>query len=235
MGEIAAGLTHEINQPLSAITNYTEGCIQRIEQNNADPNDIRKALEIVTDQADRAGQIINRIRGFIKKKETKKEKLHIDEIIDEALDLIKTDVDRRDITFNVENDAAELIVDVDKIQIQQVMMNLIRNGGDAMNEHGSKNRVLTIKTTTTEDGDVEFSVTDTGPGIPKEKISQIFDPFFTTKSSGLGLGLNICQSIVESHGGRMWATSPKGKGATIHFTLPQSSKGITHKEKKRAA
>jgi PAS domain S-box-containing protein len=234
LGEMAAGLAHEINQPLSAITNYTEGCIQRLENKTAEPEAIRDALKIVTEQADRAGQIISRIRGFVKKEAVEKQKLGTADIIEEAVRLVKPDLERRGIDLSTDLEMSECPVSVDKIQIQQVILNLIRNASDAMEEHGTKSQKITVSTKVTDDNTVEISVTDTGPGIPKAKLNQIFDPFYTTKSSGLGLGLNICQSIIESHGGRMWATSSK-KGAAIHLTLPLAIKGFNNKEKQRAA
>ncbi len=238
MGEMAAGLAHEINQPLAAIVNYTEGCIQRLDSNDAKPDQIRDVLKIVSEQADRAGLIINRIRGFVRKEEIKKESLCVKDTIEEALSLIKTDLERRGINLALKIEDADQHVTADKIQIQQVVLNLIRNAGDAMEEHGASKRNLTLRSKTVDDGTVEISVSDTGPGIPADKIDQIFNPFFTTKSSGLGLGLNICQSIIENHGGLMWASSQKGKGATIHFTLPMAAKPKKrnkHAVKKHAA
>ena len=235
LGEMAAGLAHELNQPLAAITNYTEGCIQRLNNKNVEPDQLRQALTIVTEQADRAGQIIGRIRGFVKKETAKKEPLIIQNVIEEALSMTQSDLEQRNIDLSVNLDDADLKITADKIQIQQVVLNLIRNASDAMEEHGSSRPAITLKTVKSRGGIVKVSVTDTGPGIPSKNINQIFDPFFTTKSEGLGLGLNICQSIIENHGGKMWATSKKSAGASIHFTMPIVSKGIKNKEKRRAA
>ncbi|MEQ8196222.1 MAG: PAS domain S-box protein, partial [Rhodospirillales bacterium] len=234
LGEMAAGLAHEINQPLAAIANYTEGCIHRLKTGGEDTGKVLEALQRVSDQADRAGKIISRIRGFVKQQGVAKAPTNVEEMVQEAIALIENDIERLKITLVTDFEDNGRNVVADKVQIQQVILNLIRNAGDAMEEHNSPKRVIRIQTTAPAGKVVEIAVSDTGPGIDENNLRCIFAPFFTTKSSGLGLGLNICQSIVENHGGNMWATSIHGQGATIHFTLPVAAK-TKRKEKRYVA
>mgnify|MGYP002629313760 CR=1 FL=1 len=220
MGEMASGFAHELNQPLSAIANFARGCIRRINKGSTDTGELLSALEQVAAQSTRAGEIIKRIRTFVKKEEPIRVRDDINRVIRETLKFIQSDAERQQTRFELDLATALPEVEIDVVQVEQVILNLVRNAIEAMSDLPDGPRTLTIRTSETDTGDIDISVIDTGPGIPPDSLEGVLDPFVTTKENGLGLGLSISRSIVESHGGRLRAGNFHGAGAIVSFTLP---------------
>ena len=223
MGEMASGLAHELNQPLAAINNYTRGVINRLSDGGLSSAQIIDALQRVADQSDRAGQIIRRIRAFVTKRGTLLEPNHINAVIRETLALVETDVEAG--RASVHTQLAESLPDVhvDAIQIEQVLINLIRNALEAMEDTDPRQRIVSISTRLRPGPDphVLVAVRDRGHGLSASQIDHLFDPFFTTKSHGMGMGLTISQSIIRAHDGRLWVERPdNGPGTVFYLTLP---------------
>jgi len=219
MGEMASTLAHELNQPLSAIGNYLKGSQRLLESADDDRSALmRNALDKAGEQAVRAGQIIRRLRDFVSRGETERRVERISKLVEEAsaLALVGTRELGVDVRLRIQPEA-DLVV-VDRVQIQQVLLNLIRNAIDAMG--GSSKRELTIATRPATDDMVEVSVADTGAGIAPEITNQLFQPFITTKRQGMGVGLSISRTIVDAHGGRIWAEPNEAGGTIFRFTLP---------------
>lgn len=216
MGTMASTLAHELNQPLTAITNYLAGCERILEQKPFDRKGLEKALENARESADRAGEIIRRIRLMVTKGEVNKEPVKVDVIMNDALALGLMGVRKSDVAVISKIDAS-LCVFADSVQLQQVLLNLIRNAIEAM--ENSETRELKIKAR--ESGDnVVIEISDTGAGIPPEDRDRLFDPFFSTKKSGLGIGLLISRTIVEAHSGHIWTEASEGGGANFVIELP---------------
>jgi two-component system sensor kinase FixL len=218
MGEMASTLAHELNQPLSAISNYLKGA-QRLLARSSDENSTatRDALDKAADQAMRAGQIIRRLRDFVSRGETERRVESIKKLVEEASALALVGVKDRSIRVQYSFDPSAELVLADRVQIQQVLLNLIRNAVDAMED--SPSRELTVAITPDADDYVRVSVADTGPGISPEVAEQLFRPFVTTKPHGMGIGLSISRTIVESHGGKIWLEPNPSGGTIFHFTL----------------
>lgn len=224
MGEMASTLAHELNQPLTAITNYLKGCRRLLERSDGEhATTLREAVNHAAEQALRAGQIIRRLREFVSRGESEPHVHHLPKLLEEAsaLALIGTTESGVRARFRFDPYADRALAD--RIQIQQVVLNLIRNAIDAM--QGSALRELAIETHATTDGMIEVSVADTGSGIAPEVASQLFQPFLTTKRNGMGVGLSICRTIVEAHGGRIWVETKPGEGCVFRFTLRAVSEG----------
>jgi PAS domain S-box-containing protein len=220
MGEMASGLAHELNQPLSAISTYCRAGLRIIDAAKNDiPEKLAHALEQSAIQAQRAGAIIRRMRQFASKGKTQRSRAKLNAVIQDTLGFIESEMRKAGVT--VERDLAERLppVSIDRIQIEQVILNLMRNALEAMIESGTDRRELTIRTRLIDDSEIQVTVQDTGPGLGSA-TEQIFDTFHSTKEDGMGLGLAISQSIVEAHGGQLWADHRPGPGATFHFTLP---------------
>jgi signal transduction histidine kinase len=219
MGEMASMLAHEINQPLSAVANYCAGCIARM-QAGASMRELLPAMRKASEQAERAGKIIRRIREFVKKSEPRRAPAPVSAILDEALAFAEIDARRAGIRLAV--DVAPGLPDVyaDRIMIEQVVLNLVRNGLDAMKDAIGDERVLTVRARACEERLVEIAVIDRGHGIDEEDRERLFQPFFTTKAEGMGMGLAICRSIVEFHNGRLSVESGPEDGTMFAFTLP---------------
>jgi len=218
LGEMASTLAHEINQPLTAITNYLKGCRRILERMEGDAVPmLRDAVNEAGEQALRAGQVIRHLREFVSRGESERHIENLPKLIEEASALALVGAKEQGVRVMFQFDPDAPYVLADRIQVQQVLLNLIRNAIEAMQE--SKRRELKIATALVDDGHVELSVEDTGPGLAPEVAAQLFQPFVTTKKHGMGVGLSICRTIVESHGGKIWADSKQGKGTTFHFTL----------------
>ncbi len=220
MGEMASGFAHELNQPLSAIANFAKGCIRRINKGRAEPAELISALEQVAAQSTRAGEIIKRIRTFVRKEEPRRVRDDINRVIRETLKFIQSDADRQNARIELDLTDPLPEVEIDVVQVEQVILNLVRNAIEAMSGETDSPRTLTIRTVETDKGDIDISVIDTGPGIPARDLDIMLDPFVTSKETGLGLGLSISRSIVDSHGGRLVAGNFHGAGAIVSFTLP---------------
>jgi signal transduction histidine kinase len=218
LGEMAAGLAHELNQPLAAIVNYARGCALRLRAGDVEREQLIEVIEEMSEQALRAGEVLRRVREFARTGELHRERLDPTELVREAARLAEVDARRLGVAMRLESSGDTPPVEVDRIQVEQVILNLVRNGFEAM-EVPRGPRELRIRTSTTAHGEIEIAVSDTGTGLPEGVASRVFDPFYTTKPDGLGLGLAISRSIIEAHGGRLWASNG-GRGATFHFTLP---------------
>ena len=219
MGEMATGFAHELNQPLAAINNYAQGIIHRFAANDISREEMTTVLERVSQQARRAGDIIRRIRFFVRKEDPETAPIDLNAAIRDAVDLLNSEAPRHELKIDLHLDESLPAVEADAVQIQQVVLNLARNGIDAMDETRDGPRRLTIRTGRHRDG-VEVRVEDTGPGLSDESRARLFEPFFTTKQTGLGMGLLICRSIIEAHGGRVSVSSKGPRGAVSRFTLP---------------
>jgi len=220
LGELAASVSHELKQPIAAAMTNAKTCMRWLKRDHPDVDEALEATSRILKDGTRATEIIERLRSLYKKDLPQRELVEVNEIIREMVELLRAEANQY--AVSIRNDlAADLPkITADRVQLQQVFMNLILNAIEAMNETGG---VLTVKTQLGEDGQLLISVSDTGVGLPKEKTEQIFDAFFTTKPQGSGMGLSITRSIVESHGGRLWATANNGRGATFHFILPTSA------------
>lgn len=224
MGEMASTLAHELNQPLGAIANYTEGCRRLL--SHPDPASIAKTIEVLdktAKQALRAGQIIRRLREFIARGETEKKFEPVARLIEEAGALALVGAREQGISARIVLDPAASSVLADRVQVQQVLVNLMRNAREAMQQ--SDRRELTVEAKPAEPDFAEIAVSDTGPGIAPEVANRLFEPFVTTKQTGMGVGLSICRTIVEAHGGRLTAERNAEGGATFRLTLPTGHKG----------
>lgn len=218
MGEMASALAHEINQPLSAIANYLKGSARLLARPDDVPAErLREALEKASDQALRAGDIIRRLRDFAARGETERRVESLRRIVEEASALALVGAKEHGISVRFRYDPAVDLVLADRVQVQQVVLNLIRNGLDAMEESPKKSLVISVEPDGPERARV--SVADSGPGVTPEMESQLFTPFVTTKRNGMGVGLSISRTIIEAHGGRIWVDPTPGGGATFRFTL----------------
>jgi PAS domain S-box-containing protein len=216
LGEMAASLAHEIKQPIAAAITSANSCVEWLAHEPPNLDRARAAAGRIDKYGNRAAEIIDRIRSFYKKSPPQRELVDANGIIHEMLTLLKVEATRSSIAVRTELAGELPKIMADPVQVQQVFMNLMLNAVEAMKDSGGE---LTVKSELQE-GQLQFSVSDTGVGLPAEKMDQIFSAFFSTKPQGSGMGLAISRSIVESHGGRLWATANGGRGATFHFTLP---------------
>ena len=219
MGELAASLAHEVNQPIAAAVTNAYACLRWLDRDQPDLVQVREAAMRVVQDGLRAGEIISRIRSQFKKETLKPELVDVNEVIGGTIALLRGEAVRSHIAVRTELAAGLPQIMGDRIQLQQVMMNLIVNSIDAMKDVDGT-REIAIKSQRTENEQLLVSVSDTGIGLPPQQENQIFDAFFTTKPNGTGMGLRICRSIIESHGGRLWADGNQGRGAAFQFTLP---------------
>jgi two-component system sensor kinase FixL len=231
MGEMASTLAHELNQPLSAIANLLTGSRRLIDRGReADQAKVRDAIDRAAAQALRAGEVIHRMRDFVRRGASERAVESLSKLIEEASALALIGEKERQVDVRLDLDPRADAVFADRVQVQQVLLNLIRNGIDAMQDNGARRRVLTIGADQTEDGWARISVADTGPGIAESVRERLFQPFMTTKPQGMGVGLSISRSIIEAHGGRIWAEANPGGGALFRFTLPPAEARIVQKE-----
>jgi two-component system sensor kinase FixL len=217
MGEMAAALAHELNQPLTASANYVAAALRLIDAPQPDLANIRRALTLASAQTLRSGEIIRRLRAFVERGETARRPEQLDALVEEASALALVGLGDRGVTVKFERDPGLPPVIADRVQVQQVLLNLLRNAVEAMET--SPVRELTLGTARW-DSMLAVSVADTGSGIPAAIEAQLFQPFVTTKSEGMGIGLSVCRAIVEAHGGRLWVEPNPGGGSVFRFTLP---------------
>jgi signal transduction histidine kinase len=215
LGQMVSALAHEVNQPLAAVGSYVRASLRLLHA--GDLAKVGDALEKASGQVTRASQTIQRLRQFVKKDESERSAEDVRETIEEAAALALLGAEGRRVRLDMEFAANTPLVFIDKVRVQQVLLNLIRNAVEAM--HDCERRELTIRSRA-KNGMVEISVGDTGPGMPEDVRERLFQPFVTTKASGMGVGLSICRSIVEAQGGRLWLADGAGAGAVFHFTLP---------------
>jgi PAS domain S-box-containing protein len=223
MGEMAAAIAHELNQPLMAIVGYASGCALRMESGNLDSSELLSVLRRVSQQAVRAGEIIRRLRDFVRKGTPQRSPLNLNELAREVAGLADVDARAHEVALRLELEADLPVVIGDPIQIEQVMLNLIRNGIEAMVDAVAP-RILTLRTGYAGGKSVEVAVVDCGKGLPQDS-EKLFEPFVSTKPKGLGLGLSISRSIVEAHGGQLAAWSDATPSTTFHFALPVARGG----------
>jgi PAS domain S-box-containing protein len=223
MGEMATAMAHELNQPLTAINTFADTSLRMLAAKDTDSEELKEALEGIGNQAVRAGEIIRRLRQFVTKQAPQKKSVDLNALVRDAVGFIERDAQAKSVGVRLELAKDLPLVSADAIQIEQVILNLMRNGIEAMEHASVKNRELSIRTIgTAGKGAVRVSVEDTGPGFDQEALNRLFAPFVTTKPTGMGMGLSISRSIIESHGGRLWAESKPGHGAKFIFTIPIS-------------
>ncbi len=220
VGEMASALAHELNQPLCAILNYSNGCLRLSRKEQFSIDTLQISIEQIATQAQRAADIVKRIRGLIAKREPQRTELDLESLVKDATHMLQSEASRHHVTI-----ATKLACDLptmkgDGVEIEQVLLNLMRNGIEAMSDVDMAHRILTIVGAPSDGRYVEVAVTDMGRGVAPELAEKIFDSFFTTKDQGLGIGLSLSRRIVESHGGRLWVESDGCSGATFRFTLP---------------
>jgi signal transduction histidine kinase len=217
--EMTAAVAHEINQPLCAITNYAQGAVQRLRTGTADVDGLRQACEEIAHEGLRAGEILRSIRALVRRESTISRDVDVNALAADAVRVINPQAREHGVTVRFEGGIDLPRVQADSTQIEQVMLNLMLNGVQAAATSRGAPREVVVATTV-EDGEVQVAVRDTGRGFAPSVRDRLFTPFVTTKEHGLGLGLVISRSIVESHGGRLWATSRDDAGTTFRFSLP---------------
>jgi C4-dicarboxylate-specific signal transduction histidine kinase len=220
VGEMASTLAHEINQPLAAIASYNQGCVRRLRSGQWDAEEIATTLEKASAQAERAGQVIQRVREFLRNREPTRTAHDVNDVMSGVAKLVELEAEQAQVELKLKLHADLRPVLMDRIMVEQVVLNLVKNAIEAMKNTDQISRSLTMTTLPSSDDVVEVSVTDQGHGITAESEAELFKPFFTTKPEGMGIGLNICRSIVELHEGRLWFSRNVGAGSTFRFTLP---------------
>jgi PAS domain S-box-containing protein len=221
LGEISASIVHEVNQPLAAIVANGQACLRFLSRETPDLNYVRGAIEWIVKDGNRAGEVIRRVRGLVRKADAQKTLLDVNDIVSEVAALLQRELAAQHVTLRLEPASAMPLIVGDRVQLQQVIINLVLNGVDAMQAITDRPRALLIRSYEDAAHEVVIAVKDSGVGIPAETADRLFDAFFSTKPSGLGIGLSICRSIIGDHGGRLWATNNTGElGATFQFVLP---------------
>jgi signal transduction histidine kinase len=220
MGQLTASITHEVNQPITAAVTYALAARRWL---SADPPNCREAddaLSLIVKEGNRAGEVVERVRALIKKAPARKDAVAIDDAILEVIALTRAEAANNSVSVRTQFAEGLPRVQGDRVQLQQVMLNLIVNAIQSMSSVEDGNRELHISTVSIEPEGVRVGVRDTGPGLNPESLSRLFEPFYTTKSEGMGIGLSICRSIIEAHGGQLWAIPCEPQGALFQFTIP---------------
>jgi C4-dicarboxylate-specific signal transduction histidine kinase len=222
LGEMAASLAHEVKQPIAAARNNARAALNFLDRSPPDLREVREAVDCIVGDADRAADIVERIRDHIKKAPPRKDRVDLNEAINEVIVLARSAITKNGVSVQTRLTEGSLPVQVDRVQVQQVVLNLILNAVEAMASVEAGARELLISTKQNETNGIVVAVSDSGPGIDPENLDRVFEAFYTTKSSGVGMGLSICRSIIEAHGGRLWADANKPRGAVFQFTLPNA-------------
>jgi signal transduction histidine kinase len=220
MGELTASIAHEVNQPLGAITTNADACLCWLAAVPSNVPEARHAVERIIHDAHRASDVISRIRGFVKQGDPARTPLRVDDIVRDATTLVQGELQTHNVSLELRCDADIPLVAGDRVQLQQVVLNLVLNAVEAMSAVFDRSRVLRLRTGSRGPDEVLVAVEDAGVGLRPDDAARMFDAFFTTKKTGMGMGLAICRSIVESHGGRLWAMANPDHGATFQFVLP---------------
>lgn len=220
MGEMASSIAHELNQPLTTISHYADACQTTLSNGDPSAANLLQWTRKIGDQAERAGEIIRRIKGFVHKSAPERRDVDAAELLQEVVELLDPDARLHNIEVRFEYEEPLPGVSVDKVQIQQVLVNLLRNAFEALDECRASDHTVMVRAAPSDARELMVSVEDRGPGVPPDRLHRIFEPFFSTKQDGTGVGLAISRSIVEDHGGRLWAANNPDGGMTFRFTLP---------------
>jgi PAS domain S-box-containing protein len=220
LGELTASIAHEVNQPLAGVVANAEACLGWLDRETPNLDEARRSVEWIIEDGNRAGEVIRRVRALATKADTQKAPLDINHAITEAIALVRRELLSHRVSLRIELSRELPVVLADRVQLQQVIINLVINAMEAMQSVTDRPRELVIQTHQIEAHQVQVAVKDRGVGISAEDADRLFNAFFTTKSSGMGMGLSICRSIVAAHGGRLWAEPNLPHGATFYFTLP---------------
>ena len=220
MGELTASLAHEINQPLSAIANYATGSVRRLDLDTISPKDLHEVLSTIAAEADRAAEVIRRVRAFVRKGELSLETLDINAITRETIEITRAEAERQNIELECACGAGLPPVVVDKVQIEQVLLNLIGNAIDALQDSNKIPKTIVVATHLSDQGDVMCEVRDNGPGLSETANDLLFEPFYSTKPNGMGMGLSISRSIIEASGGHLSMEVDADGSTVLKFSLP---------------
>jgi C4-dicarboxylate-specific signal transduction histidine kinase len=224
LGQLTASIAHEVKQPIGAASNNARAALNFLHKQPPDLGEVKEALECVVGDADRAGDIIDRIRDQIKKTPPRKRRFDLNEAINEVITLARSAITENGVSVQTRLKEALPPVEGDRVQLQQVVLNLILNAVEAMSSGEAGARELLISTEQSRTNTVLMAVRDSGPGISAQHLERVFEAFYTTKTSGIGMGLSICRSIIDAHGGRLWAEANEPRGAVFQFTLPSADK-----------
>jgi C4-dicarboxylate-specific signal transduction histidine kinase len=219
MGQLTASIAHEVNQPIAGAATNAEAALRWLAARPPDLDEVRQALYRIVKDANRAGDVIGRIRDIVKKAPPRKDRVDINEAIREVIELTRSEAAKQGAAVQTAFGEGLPLVEGDRVQLQQVVLNLIVNAVQAIGAVAEGPRELFITTARAEPNGVLVTVKDSGPGLAPVNLEQLFAPFYTTKSDGLGMGLSICRSIIEAHGGRLWVTANLPRGAIFHFTV----------------
>lgn len=222
LGEMSGSLAHELNQPLTAVLSNAQAALRFLDRDTPELGEVRDSLVQIVENDKRAGEVIRRLRAMLRKEQVSYESLQINDVVHDVLRLIKSDLLNRNVVTQLELDEDIPSIRGDRVQLQQVLLNLVINACDAM-EHRSTGRVLTLRTLSAPHSMIDVLVSDAGRGVPPQDLERIFAPFVTSKSHGMGLGLAVCRTIIQAHHGMLWATNNASSGATLHVRLPEYS------------
>jgi C4-dicarboxylate-specific signal transduction histidine kinase len=222
MGQLTASIAHEVNQPIAATVTNAEAALRWLRAGSSHLEEVRQVLGSIIEDGTRAGGVIHRIRALMKKAPPRKDRLDINEVILEIIEITRGEAMKNGIAVSTELADQLPVVEADRVQLQQAVLNLIVNALDAMAAADAP-RELRISTATVEAGGLRVAVQDSGPGLKAAMLERVFESFYTTKPTGLGMGLSICRSIIEAHGGRLWASANQRRGSTFQFTLPRDA------------
>jgi PAS domain S-box-containing protein len=220
MGEMASAIAHEINQPLTAIANYTYASVRMLRSGAAAQDEILEVLQRVAGEAERAGEVVRRMRSFVRGDEGQVQEVEANFLVNEVVRLAAAEARQNGVELDTRLELGLQVVLADSIQIQQVLLNLVRNAIEAIAMSGAEERRVQLSTRASGEDMIEIAVADTGPGLAGTDLEKVFEPFYTTKPEGIGIGLALSRSIADAHGGRLWATANAGPGATFRLTLP---------------
>ncbi len=226
MGQLASALAHEINQPLGAILRNAEAAEIFLQDPSPDLIEVRAILADIRKDDQRAGQVIDRMRGMLKRNKLDTQPVEVTELVSDVVAMVRADALARQSRLEIDVPNSLPRVCGDRVQLQQVLLNLILNGLDSLQGTSRDDRLVRLSARLDETQTVEITVSDSGQGIPTEKLQRVFDPFFTTKTKGMGMGLPISRNIIEAHSGRLWAENNRGGGAIFRFTLPVAERSV---------
>jgi C4-dicarboxylate-specific signal transduction histidine kinase len=218
--QLTASITHEVNQPIAAARNNVHAALNFLDRNPPDLKEIREALVSAASNTDRAGAVVGRMRAFMQKAPTGSDPIDMNEVVSEMIELVRGEAVKNRVSVKIKLTKGPPTATGDRVQLQQVVLNLLLNSLQALGAMTEGSRQLQITTSQTESNYLCVGIQDTGPGLNPEILSRLFEPFYTTKTDGMGMGLTICRSIVETHGGRLWATACEPHGALFQFTIP---------------